>query len=156
MSGSVALTDALVQHYLRKRGFTSAAAQLPEPALTEEELERRFPEMQAAVQNRLLLFQAFPGNDYRAAYKLLKDWVHGSLDLYKARPAADEGRGTQPWKAWRLTTPDARACVVRAPLSCRDLSPGGAVACSLSRPGALLSAAYTQRPGRRSPRLDAE
>jgi|APGre2960657444_1045066.scaffolds.fasta_scaffold08051_2 lambda repressor-like predicted transcriptional regulator len=87
------LTDALVYSYLKKRGFTdsafaAAAAALPLQArtLAESTLQRSFPDMEQTVHNRITLFQG--GCNHAASYTRLRDWVHGSLDLYKVRPHA--------------------------------------------------------------------
>ncbi len=82
------LTDALVYSYLKKRGFSDAAAALPQEArlLSDAQLQRHFPDMESAMQNRVTLFQG--GEDYAASYARLRDWVYGSLDLYKARACA--------------------------------------------------------------------
>jgi transcription initiation factor TFIID subunit 5 len=82
------LTDALVHQYLLQRGFRDAAEQLPAQAkaVPGQQLERQFPNMEVAVQNRLLLYGVSGSPDYGAAYAQLRDWVHGSLDLYKVRP----------------------------------------------------------------------
>ena len=84
------LTDALVHQYLLKRGFRDAAEQLPPQAraVSGQQLEGQFPDMEVAVQNRLLLYGVAGGPDYGAAYAQLRDWVHGSLDLYKVRPCS--------------------------------------------------------------------
>ena len=104
--GTGSLTDALVFQYLKKRGFLDAAEQLPAQAkaVSEQQLARQFPDMEVAVQNRLLLYGAAGGPDYGAAYAQLRDWVHGSLDLYKVRTRS-RGGGGRCRRASRALTP---------------------------------------------------
>ena len=87
----VNLTDALVFSYLQKRGYSAAAAALPPgaklPAASDAERERAAAmASEMAVANRITLFEG--ADDYIGSYQRLRDWVHGSLDLYKVRYAA--------------------------------------------------------------------
>jgi hypothetical protein len=89
------LTDALVHLYLRKRGFNEAAAKLPaqaRAALPMESLTE--PQVEAVVRHRLLSEDGvLAPEDFVAAFTRLRDWVHGSLDLYKVRATgSDQGR----------------------------------------------------------------
>jgi hypothetical protein len=85
------LTDALVFSYLQKRGYSAAAAALPPsaklPAASDAERERAAAmASEMAVANRITLFEG--ADDFIGSYQRLRDWVHGSLDLYKVRCAA--------------------------------------------------------------------
>lgn len=115
--GTGSLTDALVFQYLKKRGYLDAAEQLPAQAkavseqqlarhFPDKQLARLFPDMDAAVQDRLLLYGVAwrGGPDYGAAYAQLRDWVHGSLDLYKVRTWS-RGGGGRCRRASRALTP---------------------------------------------------
>lgn len=82
------LTDALVFSYLQKRGYSAAAAALPPsaklPAASDADRERAQQlASEMAVANRITLFEG--ADDYIGSYQRLRDWAHGSLDLYKAR-----------------------------------------------------------------------
>jgi hypothetical protein len=88
MSAPQTLTDTLVFSYLQKRGYSAAAAALPPsaklPAASDAERERAHAmASEMAVANRITLYEG--ADDFIGSYQRLRDWVHGSLDLYKAR-----------------------------------------------------------------------
>ena len=86
--------DALVHSYLTKKGFTAAASQLErEPGwnnLAPAELARLGELETSAMEKSLALkIRLFNGTEnYASAYKALRDWVHGSLDIYKVSASA--------------------------------------------------------------------
>lgn len=94
-STSTSLTDALVRTYLEQRGYHHAAAALPPSAqvsVSGSALARSGgASMEASVGNRVLLASA-SADQYVDAYARLRDWAHGSLDMYKARRAGEPSR----------------------------------------------------------------
>ena len=78
-------TDALVLSYLSKRGFMKAAAELSAAGVAMVPGENDVRAIQASLALKITLFDGT--ENYVSAYKALRDWVHGSLDLYKARAA---------------------------------------------------------------------
>jgi len=89
-----ASADSGQLNYLTRRGFTEAADALPPEARSfSGDLAQALDAMGAAAlpwmeKSLTMKITLFDGTEnYGSAYAALSEWVHGSLDLYKARAA---------------------------------------------------------------------